>query len=340
MPIRFRGIAGTIATLIVVFLIVAFWDWLEANEPGSATLRNLALTAVAAIGLPLAIWRSLIAERQARSTQSQADTAQRGFLHERYQKGAEMLGGDILAVRLGGIYALQQLAFEHPKNYHIKIMQLFCAFVRHPPAEGMGDDDGGDQPARADIYAVMRAIGARTQDRIALEQREGYRPDLTGADLRKVFLYDLNLSGILFSSANLSGASLCKVNLSKTHFLGHANLSGTDLSGSDLSGALLSGADLSKIVMSVGANFSKAKLIAVNLTRANLCGADFEKADFTGANLAGAVFHRDGFFAEGLTQQQINCALASPENQPPTIDGLIDAETGEEILWSKRPQVV
>ena len=37
-----------------------------------------------------------------------------------------------LAVRLGGIYALQSLAEEHSEQYHAQIMRLFCAFVRHP----------------------------------------------------------------------------------------------------------------------------------------------------------------------------------------------------------------
>ena len=52
------------------------------------------------------------------------------MLNERYQQGAEMLGSDVLAVRLGGIYALQRLAGEHPQQSHIQIMQAFCAFIR------------------------------------------------------------------------------------------------------------------------------------------------------------------------------------------------------------------
>ena len=51
----------------------------------------------------LAVWRSIVAERQ-------ADTAQQSLLNERYQKGAEMLGNEVLSVRMGGIYALGRLA--------------------------------------------------------------------------------------------------------------------------------------------------------------------------------------------------------------------------------------
>ena len=63
----------------------------------------------AGVGLPLAIWRTKTADRQ-------ADTAQQSLLNERYQKGAEMLGNSALAVRMGGIYALQRLAEDHPET--------------------------------------------------------------------------------------------------------------------------------------------------------------------------------------------------------------------------------
>ena len=60
------------------------------------------------------------------------DTAEQSLLNERYQRGAEMLGSDVLSVRLDGIYALDRLAAEQPASYHIQIMQLFCAFARRP----------------------------------------------------------------------------------------------------------------------------------------------------------------------------------------------------------------
>ena len=107
-----------------VFSIVC-WRWLNDGESGSTTIRNLGLVIAAIVALPLAIWRSIVAERRAK-------TAQRGLLNERYQKGAEMLDSQVLAVRLGGIYALARLAREHPGDYHTQIMSLLCAFVRPP----------------------------------------------------------------------------------------------------------------------------------------------------------------------------------------------------------------
>ena len=68
--------------------LIASWDWLSTDiwdwlrdgpdgvESGSTTVRNLGLVVAGLIALPLAIWRSLVAQRQ-------ADTAQQSLLNER-----------------------------------------------------------------------------------------------------------------------------------------------------------------------------------------------------------------------------------------------------------------
>ena len=102
------------------------WEYLHATEDSpSTTIRNMSFVIGGIVALFFALWRGRLAERQ-------ASTGQQGLLNERYQKGAEMLGSGVLSVRMGGIYALQRLAEEHPKEYAIQILGLFCAFVRHP----------------------------------------------------------------------------------------------------------------------------------------------------------------------------------------------------------------
>ena len=145
-------------------------DWLSNLESWSTIIRNFGLVArgwYSLCGLPEQ--RILVADRQ-------ADTAQRGLLNERYQKGAEMLGSKVLAVRLGGIYALARLARDdHSGDYHTQVMSLLCAFVRNPtgepveaslPINGLTaqaefdsgwDEEGEDRPLRVreDVQAVM-----------------------------------------------------------------------------------------------------------------------------------------------------------------------------------------
>ena len=169
----FWWIAGMVAVLAIgVLLSWCFWDELRGDQDSlSTTIRNVALVVGGVGATLLAIWRSRVAERQ-------AATAQRGLLNERYQTGAEMLGSDVLSVRLGGIYALEHLSDEHPQQYHVQVMKLFCAFVRNPkedesyprmPAEKNADP----KPSaflREDVQAVMDWIGSRGEAQIAIEK--------------------------------------------------------------------------------------------------------------------------------------------------------------------------
>ena len=106
------------------------WGWLRETpngyESASTTIRNLGLLVAAPFALWFAYWRARVADRQANAAQEQvktsqqqvetsqrqAETAEKGLLNERYQRGAEMLGSEVLSVRLGGIYALARLAQE------------------------------------------------------------------------------------------------------------------------------------------------------------------------------------------------------------------------------------
>ena len=110
------------------------WDWLQSGgaESNGETLRTVSIVLGAAVALVFALWRSMVSERQSKAAQRQADTAQRSLTRKRFQKGVEMIGSPVLAVRLGGIYALDHLAQEHPSEHHVHVMRVLCAFVRNP----------------------------------------------------------------------------------------------------------------------------------------------------------------------------------------------------------------
>ena len=326
----------------IVFAIAdggAIWEWLQegdSRESNGVTLRNVGLVIAAVIALPLAIWRSRVAQRQ-------AATAERGLLNERYQKGAEMLGSEVLAVRLGGIYALQRLAEEYSELYHIQIMRLFCVFARQTTES---EEDTGTEPIiREDVQAVMDAIGFRGKKGISLEEKpplgERFRIDLSGADLRKYCLSRMNLAHAIMYKTNLSNAQLEGANL-KQVLLGAANLSNAKLYEADLTGANLFNADLS------GANLARANLKQVRLVAANLSNARLDVADLTGAELLDANFSGVTFFSEnalsgekipatGLTQAEFDTAVADPPYNPPVLDPdvpvVIDPETDKPLVW-------
>ena len=373
--------AGVILSIAIV---VALWGWLSGGDSASTTLRNIALVALGAVGLPLALWRSFVAERQ-------ATTAQKGLLNERYQRGADMLGSEVLSVRLAGIYALEELAKEYPEEYHTQVMRLFCAFARLPTRDQSLESrratirPGSLLGIRQDVAAIMEAIGSRDEARITVERRAGLRLDLRGADLRELDVIDADLSRAMLQHVNLSGAFLTNVDLTE------ASLVGADLSASQWRGVILAGAhiwsanfsdamlqDAQMVRMSLHAvNFTGANLGRANLAQgifqdaivakawlegANLADTTFlrtdlsqsrmAKADLSGAelidtnlagvslfeaNVSGTQFsHRGGQQVRGLTQRQLDQAQAQPE-APPSLDGVLDAESGEPVQWRGKP---
>jgi uncharacterized protein YjbI with pentapeptide repeats len=139
------------------------------------------------------------------------------------------------------------------------------------------------------IYAKWRLVWEIINHKI--EDRNFFRADLSGANLKGV-----NLSGANLYRADLRGTNLCGTNLIGAN-LKRADLRRTDLRKTSVSGANYSWMDLS------GTNFRKANLCGVdlrgldlrgmdfsyaNLSRANLIQADLRKADLSGVNLSKA----------------------------------------------------
>ena len=428
------ALVGIVLACSIVLPAVG-WGWLRSGASGSGTesnsttIRNIGFIVAGILALVIALWRALVAEREAASSQrqaeiaerqadiaqrqaettqrqaetaqsqaeatqrqaetaqSQAEAAQQGLLNERYQRGSELLGSEVLTVRLNGIYSLQRLAEERPEQYHIQVMQLFCAYVRNPTGEADGpvvDQDEGGGPIRGlreDVQTVMYAIGRRSEVGIALENdAENFQLDLPSvklqhsqlqnvnllgaildaADFSYASLNDANLSRARLSEANLSGARLLGANLSRARF-SEANLSGARLLGADLSraslndanlsraslyeanlsGARLLGADLSRASLN-DANLSRARLFRANLSGARLAGADLTGADLENSILTGSSFNRHWRRgdrqspATGLTQAQLDEARSDPDN-PPDLEGVLDAETGEQLVWQGLP---
>ena len=306
-----------VMVLLAVGLVLSIvpWDWLSVGESGSSTIRNLGLVIAGLIALPLAFWRSKVADRQAAAAERQADVAQQGLLNERYQKGAEMLGSDLPSVRLGGVYTLKRLAAEHPEHYHVQVMELFCAFVRHPTANsteaklngvetGTGTEEEQQDPnpqLREDVQAVMTAIGERGKKGHGLERETNFALDLKGANL-----YGIRLSGADLSSADLTGTdlrgvffpiSLVATDLSEPIRSGLDQPQSRIVLRSDLS--TMPSADFSSM-HSLRVNFSRALLSNANLSGARLFGADLSGAQLSKANLSNAELFEANLFKAAL----------------------------------------
>ena len=285
-----------------VVLSIMFWEWLGAGESGSSTIRNVGLVGAGLIALPLALWRSIVADRQAK-------TSQASLLNERYQRGAEMLGNEVLSVRLGGIYALQSLAQEHPEQYHVQIMRLFCAFARHPTKDSRPEweqveiEPGTMLGLRQDLEAIILVIESRPKSRVELENGENFTLDLRGivlpgiqflnADLSNAMLHHAKLPNANIANTNLTGAFLNNADLRGATFY-DVKLRGTRFYCADLSNASFEDMELSRV------NFHNAHLSGASFISLNLSGAIFQDAIMPNALLIGAIMPGAGFLGAKL----------------------------------------
>ena len=277
-----------------------------------------------------------VAQENVGVAQENVRVAEEGQVTERFTRAIEQLGqegDDKMAIRLGGIYALERIAKDSEKD-HGPVMEVLTAYVRESASR-----QEEAKPPPTDIQAILTVIGRRetTGDNRGNDRLDLTRTRLVGADLREATLVMTTLSAAdlrkadlrkatlvmtTLSAANLSGADLREANLSEADLreatlsaanlrgadlrkatlheaiLSRANLSKTRLSGTTLSGADLRGADLS------GANLSGANLSGANLSRANLSGANLSAATLREANLVMTILRA----AENLTAEQVQTA--------------------------------
>ena len=196
---------------------------------------------------------------------AQIDADRQRRITESFSKAVEQLAHEKTEVRLGGIYTLERIIRESPREYWTA-MEILTAFVRMRPWP-----DGATEPP-ADVAAVLAVISRRPEQERNRERRGDRWLDLMGAYLRSAYLEYAHLEGIYFDSASLAQADLRDAHLEGARFtlthLEHADLRGAHLEDASLLGALLKGADVE------GAHFEGA----------NLSGADLEDVDLSTAH--------------------------------------------------------
>jgi uncharacterized protein YjbI with pentapeptide repeats len=214
-----------------------------------------------------------------RVNQETLQTTQEGQITERFTKAIDQLGKkDDLAVRLGGIYALERIARDSAKD-HWQVMEVLTAFVREHQHQG--------SKTPADIQAILTVVGRRTR---TFGNGETQRLNLSNANLQGAYLaraqlQQANLEGAQLQQANLEGAQLWKANFAQAQlqraYLAEAQLQEAFFVFAQLQGANFTQAQLWK------ANFGQAQLQGANLQGAQLQSAFFGMAKLHEAHLAG-----------------------------------------------------
>lgn len=162
---------------------------------------------------------------------------------DRYSRALEQLGNDNQGVRIGGIYALEGLALDSPRN-HPTVVEVLIAYIREHTKSRL--EDSGSP--RADVQAALTVIGRRKAE-------HDIRPvDLASTDLRGANLREANLKGAWLVSADLRFAILTLANLDR------AELAGADLRGAHLFLTSLRTAELAGAQVDESTNFDGALL--------------------------------------------------------------------------------
>jgi hypothetical protein len=275
LPPGIRWVAGiavvVLALAIVWALFVPVADWLahhdvgSAKAPGYATAVDNARGRLLTLGAGLAAAAALVfTARNFTLSRRTFELTEQGQVTDRYTKAIEQLGSDKLDVRIGGIYALERVARDSPRD-HPTVMEVLTAFIREHSREQWPrpGPDGAEPPERStrpDVQAALTVIGRRSP----------------GRDFGLIDLHDADLVGADLSFANLVWALLRYADLTR------ANLVSAELSGAILSDTTLTGANL------VTAHLGATDLRDADLTGADLRDADLGSADLTGADLTGA----------------------------------------------------
>lgn len=227
------------------------------------------------------------------STRDQVALAEQGQVTDRYTKAVDQLGQqgpDHLQVRLGGIYALERLARDSPRDQPT-IIEILAAFARTTS----GTRTNGTCPAQPPAPDIVAAITVLSRRDVTRDNRAVV--DLRNACLRGLDLKSLsgdettpspNLAGADLAGADLSGAMLQSVDLARAN-LGGTNLTEAELSFATLTGSFFTGTNLSHAGLSSadldGAKFVKVKLVGAYLRYANISRAVVLDTDLSGADL-------------------------------------------------------
>jgi hypothetical protein len=211
---------------------IKIWTTIVQATGGAALLLGLWFTA-----------------RNLRATQDKLDIDRQGQLTNRFiqatgQLGAELKGGQPnVEVRLGGIYALNRISNDWPKDYW-PIVDVLTAYVRHNARWSSSSVGGQGSTPTTDIQAILTVLG-HNHPPGGFDDR--HKLDLRNTDLRGAEFWDAHLEWTDLWGANLEGAKLWGADLRNAKLV-RAYLQGANLRGANLAGAFLEGADVTGAV--------------------------------------------------------------------------------------------
>ncbi|CCI27086.1 pentapeptide repeat-containing protein [Microcystis aeruginosa] len=311
----------------VAWKLLIFPFWLFQQIPGlfareDKDSRTFAIdvvkTIISALGLIATLSAGIGLFVNYLNSQAEIQLTQQRLITERFSKAVEQIGNTKEEVVIGGIYSLERIAKDSPKDQWT-IMEVLTSYIRKNspiPSNIQQLEPAAREKAleklpsvSIPVQAALTVIGRRKveNDQAGDNLAETTDPNkikildlsrtnlrgakLNGADLKGANLDGANLNGAKLWVAYLNGANLNGANLNGAKlwvaYLNGANLNGAILNGANLNGANLNGANLNEAYLNE-AYLNEANLIRADLNRAKLNGASLNRANLNGAILNGA----------------------------------------------------
>jgi len=292
---------------------------LRAENDLRGTLVTVLGGIIVAVGAFVGILNFQETSRQNRAVADQnraiLELQRRGQITDRFSKAIDQLGASSMAVRTGGLYALEQIISDSPE-LQWAVMETLCAYLsqRTPHnRDGRERITYPDPATKEELEALVKPLGMETDVQAALTIIGRRNPSLDKKEgvlnLKNLDLGDARLRGAKLGSAvksptsDVANAGPC----GSTIKLSRVNLRHTHLAGAHMEGACLARADFTDAVL-VGAHLAEA-----DLTGASFVGCDMRLADLSGAVIDGAVFPKANL--EGV-QWQWGAATTVPRTSP------------------------
>jgi hypothetical protein len=257
--VQLIGVAGA----IILFVVVAWFmlDWYIDPDPENSKAKRELVQALALLTAGVAgafgiyfTWRGQRItreglERAQKDTAQQLHLTQQGQITERFTRAIEQLGAtndrgeNKLEIRLGGIYALERIAWDSPERDYSTVIEVLTAYVRENTTQALGSSEGSSDEA-SPLHPLRRWLrSAAKADKVA-KQPAPLEPT---ADIEAILdvlrRTQARVPGKDHTSLDLHEANLMGANLNKANLVG-ANLLGANLQVADLTAANLQGAEV------------------------------------------------------------------------------------------------
>jgi hypothetical protein len=116
----------------------------------SEVVRNYGIVLAGVIGIAVAVWRAIAADRQSRAQRDQVGQARREHAAELFSNAVSNLDNEKLHIRLGAIYALRDIMEAYPAEQGRAVEDLLTQYL--------ADMNYADEEPPADVRAIVSVL--------------------------------------------------------------------------------------------------------------------------------------------------------------------------------------